>query len=113
MEHESIKVIRKIGPGLIEFAIVAGREAEAAEYLINLLKENNTLSLNNDKDEGGEGLTSFRVKNGVYYSRNGGHGWQGKWDSRSQQETKEIIIELAPHNKGGYWRNIARFKGKL
>ena len=88
--------------GRQKFAIVEGDEHAAATYSMQQL-DTAEIMLVNSEDEEGEGATSIRKTAGGFEARNGGHGWQGKWVSVTNDEIRQRIVELAPDNFGGHW----------
>ena len=84
------------------FAIIEGQEEVAAKHLIRLMSEAEICLMNNE-DEGGEGATTIRKTKTGFEARNGGHGWQGDWNKMNEDEVSQLIIQLAPQNRGGHW----------
>jgi hypothetical protein len=96
------------------FAILPGREAEAARDLLACLADGIEVCLCNDLDGGGEGLTSFCHTPTGLSSMVGGHGWQGSWRPIDEVGFAAAILDLAAHNRGGQCArgSLVRYKRK-
>ncbi|MDG9671801.1 hypothetical protein ONV78_28960 [Hahella sp. CR1] len=109
MENGSIKVIKQSNSD-IEFSFISGKEKDAAEYLVKYISSGGEISLANNEDEAGEGITSIIYKDGVFLFKNAGHGWTGDWNVISQEDLKAMIVKLAPHNDGSHWSLVGRLR---
>ena len=95
------------------FGIPAGRETAAARDLLACLAEEAEVWLRNDRDEGGEGFTSFRRTPAGLSTQVSGHGWQGDWRLIDEAGFAAAVMELAPGNRGGHWSTqgkVVRYK---
>jgi len=85
-----------------KFAFVEGQTEDAVDHLIHILDTADVL-LRNDEDENDEGATSFRKTDKGIETKDGGHGWQSEWKIMSQDQIRDRMLELAPHNLGEHW----------
>ena len=102
IEHSSLSEYRREWDRRqISVAILEHHDREAADFFISLLKRGCEVALENDLDEGNEGLTIFRRSFWLYQMRIGGHGWSGGWKILSKTKVRNEIIALADLNRGG------------
>ncbi|WP_302120771.1 hypothetical protein [Allorhodopirellula heiligendammensis] len=101
----SIKILgeRDTGNGVEQkFAFIEGQTEKAVEYLIQVL-DTAEISLMNNADEGGEGVTTFRKTENGFERMDGGHGWQSEWKIMGHDQIRDRMLELVPSNMGGHW----------
>lgn len=92
---------KKPRPNLLYVGLSPGHEHEASLLLATLLRKGVELSLYNDLDEGGEGMTTFVHTAGAGFKMmTGGHGWSSDWNVISETALHAAILELAPLNGG-------------
>jgi hypothetical protein len=91
------------GSFITYFAIPPGREAAVARDLLACLNAGAEVCLRNDRDEGGEGTTTFRRTPAGLSAKEDGHGWQGDWRPVDEAGFAAAVAELAPNNRSGHW----------
>ena len=93
------------------FGVHAGREREAAEQLLGYILAGATVSLQNDLDEGLEGITFFRRARGRIRTMDGGHGWTTEWRDTDEHGVIAAVAKWAHLNCGGHWSRQGSIMG--
>ena len=100
------------GAIVMSFGILPGLESEAGLDVLAYLADGLEVALENDLDEGHEGVTSFRRTRSGLVTQIGGHGWQSGWKPTDDAGVLATVIELAVLNRGDEGRLIRHKRGE-
>jgi hypothetical protein len=86
----------------IYFGIPSGCEAEAVCELLDYLEDGADVILNYEYDEEiDDHCVSFKQTSEGLSMQEAGHHWSSNWKPIDESEFENMVMKLAPHNRGG------------